>query len=155
MTTTESNGRKKAQEAQRSASTQAVEGVWYVAKDTDGWKLFAYPFRPESEIQDHSAFWEQILAPYLALKYKLPKKLEMELALYPYGFPRGRISKVEGKFFVYHGADWHPFPAQAEVAKAFHLSKRAMWVFDDHETRLEWDVERVSRSLNLKTNMPP
>jgi len=131
-------------------------GIWYIIRDTEGWKLFAHPFRPESKIEDHTAFWEQILAPYLAMKYRLPKKLERELALHPYAFPRGRVTKIGKQFVVYHGNDWQPFPARAEVAKAFHLVNRdrVKWVLDEHEMRMGWDMECVSDLLSLKPDEP-
>ena len=129
------------------------EGIWYVVRDATGWKLFAHPFHPESKIEDHTAFWEQILAPHLALKYNLSKKYERELALHPYAFPRGRVTKVGKHFIVYHGNDWQPFPARAEVAKAFHLGNRAKWVLDEHEMRMAWDVKCVGDLLNLKAEL--
>ncbi|MDF9833081.1 hypothetical protein M2103_001298 [Ereboglobus sp. PH5-5] len=133
-----------------TGAKRASEGIWYVIREGEGWNLFAYPFGKDSKIEDHSAFWEQIIAPWLAAKYKLTKSSAEELALHPYGFPRGRVTKVGKTFTIYHGDDWAPYSAAAKVAaKAFHLPKTANWVFDEHETRNEWDCAAIESLLPM------
>jgi hypothetical protein len=128
---------------------KATEGVWYAVRGAGGWRLLAHPFRAGSQIEDHSAFWEQIVAPWLALEHKLSQKKLRELELHPYGFPRGRVTKIRGGFTVYHGDDWRPFIAKAEIERAFHLTKRAKWVLDDHETRIDWDRDQARGLLGI------
>lgn len=128
---------------------QPSEGIWYIAKDTDGWTLFTFPFRKDSEVEDHSAFWEHILAPYLAIKYNLSKNMEKELALHSYGFPRGRVTRIGKRHIVYHGNDWAPFPPKAKVATVFNLPGRIQWKYDEHETRLASDISVTYDILNI------
>lgn len=130
--------------------TKGQEGIWYIIKDAGEWKLFGYPFWRGGRIENHCELWEQTLAPYLATQHRLPRRLKSELLLHPYGFPRGRVTKLGDVFNIYHGNDWEPFPAREKVAEAFHLPDTANWVFDEHETRNDWDMACIRNILNIE-----
>ena len=124
------------------------EGIWYLVRDVDKWKLHTHKFHPKSPIEGHPAFWEQIVAPNLARSYKLSKPAARELAMHPYGFPRGRVAIVEGVLKFYHGNDWQRFITRQEIEKCFNPDGGAsQWVFDEHETQIDWDYEQAQKVL--------
>jgi hypothetical protein len=141
---------RPAKKQKSSAKSCPSEGIWYLVRVADKWKLFAHHFHPESPIEGHPAFWEQIVAPNLARSYQLSQAAARELALHHYGFPRGRVALVDGVLKFYHGNDWQRFITREEIEKCFNPdSGRSQWIFDEHETQLDWDCEQVGRMLGI------
>lgn len=126
------------------------EGVFYVVRDINGWKLISYRYHDQPEELDHSAFWEHKVAPFLAFRYRLKRIEAIELALHPYGFPRGRVSKTDKGFIIYHGNDFLQLVSKLEVEHKFGVQKKAHWQLDDHEHRLEYDTVAVVQLLGLQ-----
>ena len=127
-----------------------AEGIWYLVREVDKWKLIPCKFRPKSSIEGHPGFWERIVASRFARAYKLSKSAARELALHAYGFPRGRVALVDGALKFYHGNDWQRFISREEIEKHFNPDGGgSQWVFDEHETQLDWDREQVGRVLGM------
>lgn len=126
------------------------KGVFYVVRDINAWMLVAYRYHDQPEELDHSAFWEQKVALFLAFRYRLKKSLAKELALHPYGFPRGRVAKTDQGFVIYHGNDFFPLVSKREVEQKFAVQGKARWQLDDHEHCLDYDTEAVVKLLGLQ-----
>jgi len=94
------------------------------------------------------------VAPKLARAYKLSAPDSRELALHAYGFPRGRVALVDGVLKFYHGNDWQRFISREEIENHFNPDAAAsQWLFDEHETQLDWDREQVRRVLRLRPHV--
>ena len=142
-------GKMKKTSRQKQADGRAVEGIWYVVRDLDGWRVFPHLIQGDSEIDGHAELWERVLAPWLAERYKLSKGAAAELALHHYGFPRGRVTLVDGGVKIYHGDDWRQLVAAEEIEFLFNPAGGAEWVLDEHEVCLDWDREQVRGLLGM------
>jgi len=125
------------------------EGIWYLIKGIKGWGLCVNKFSPDSTMLYHPAFWERHLAPRLARQYKLTRQAAAELALCPYAFPRGRVTRIGGGFRMYHGADWMPFVTKDAIEAAFNIKGKAKWFEDGHERCIAHDKDAVRRLLQI------
>ena len=134
----------------KSTETVASEGVFYVVRDINGWKLIAYRYHVQTEELDHTAFWEQKVAPFLAFRYRLKRSMATELALHPYGFPRGRVAKTDQGFMIYHGNDFLQLISKIEVEQKFAVHGKARWQPDDHEHCMDYDTKAIVRLLGIK-----
>jgi len=145
-------------------SRQPSEGVWYVVYLKPKWILRAYK-EIEFKGVEHVDIWEKDVSVIVAEHYKVSQE---EVALHPYGFPRGRVvnlnpSKKEiatkaemygSQWAVYHGDDLPGGTAkwQRQIVGAFDLAPaigRINWRFDNHEIRTDYDVEALSALLGL------
>lgn len=106
---------------------------------------------------NHYDWWEASLAGIVAEKWAkrlrvTPKKLEQELAMLPYGFPRGRISKVGRRFLVLQGGDLTPAMSISKdaIEAAFGIAGRCSWQFDEHEQCIAEDRDEMRRVLGIR-----
>ena len=135
-----------------------TDGIYYVVRYPDKWDIFAYRFDNFPET-DHSALWTDYLAPILsriwskALKLS-PQILEQELSLHTYGFPRGRVTNMSGRFKVLHGGDTTALVPASRIERAFDLSGMAKWERDGHEQCQGEDKEAIRSLLKIKENWP-
>lgn len=81
-----------------------------------------------------------------------PKKLEQELAMLTYAFPRGRISKVGRRFLVLQGGDLTPAMSISKdaIEAAFGIAGRCSWQFDEHEQCIAEDRDEMRRVLGIR-----
>jgi hypothetical protein len=140
------------------SKTQPSEGIFYVIRNPDGWSHCAHRFDqcPES---GHPKFWENVVAPTLARRWSHDdaarnRELEAELVNHPYGFPRGRVTKIGQQYVVYHGNDLRGLVARKAIEAAFGIAKRCRWEFDEHERCLRADKEGVRRCLGIREDWP-
>ena len=125
------------------------EGIWYLARGIKGWGLYTHVFNPDSKVLYHNVFWEKLLAPRLARHYKLTRQAAAELALCPYAFPRGRVTKIGAELRVYHGSDWMPFITKDAIESAFNIKGKARWFEDEHERCITHDKDAVRKLLQI------
>jgi len=135
-----------------------TEGIFYVICLPSGWRLMAYRFDEEGE-ESHSSYWRHGGVAALLAKEWRPKTrigahnlTEGDLELLLYAFPRGRVTRVGAKYVVYHGKDIQPFMriTKQQIEKAFGITRRCRWTFDDHEQCQTSDKEEMRRLLGLK-----
>jgi hypothetical protein len=98
----------------------------------------------------HTEVWPAII-PHLATIWgRDPRAMKRRLALHCYGLPRGRVTRIEKVYLLYHGSD-SPIPDPdwiGPVADAFGLQgRRIKPLFDEHEQRLPDDVRALARVL--------
>lgn len=143
-------GRKRRKPVTRSAplKVSSAEGVYYVVCLKGRWRLFYHRHEAGDQDWDHTAFWESSVVWQIARSLRLPPAKAKALALHPYGFPRGRVTKVGRRFRVYHGNDTQGLIDRAEVEEAFGIRGLAQWCEDDHEHCLDFDSASVRRLLS-------
>lgn len=105
----------------------------------------------------HTKVWPAII-PHLATTWRRdPRAMERRLALHCFGLPRGRVTRIEKAYFLYHGSD-SPIPHPdwiGPVVDAFGLQgRRIKPVFDEHEQRLPDDVRALARVLGSFLALP-
>ena len=83
--------------------------------------------------------------------------MKRRLALHCYGLPRGRVTRIEKVYLLYHGSD-SPIPDPdwiGPVADAFGLQgRRIKPLFDEHQQRLPDDVRALARVLGSFLALP-
>lgn len=134
--------------------TQAREGVFYVIRLGRAWCIHALRYEDPEKTWDHSEFWQRDMTPLLADAYRLNALQREELSMYPYGFPRGRVTKAEQGWRVYHGADFAKFVSKRSVETVFAVGSVAKWETDDHERCLAYDRDAVCRLLGVQAIWP-
>ncbi len=78
--------------------------------------------------------------------------LKRRLALSYTGLPRGRITRPEKMFLVFHGKDSPISGWQAAIIASFRLSGRDVkFIFDEHETQLSEHHRTLAASLGLRS----
>ena len=85
---------------------------------------------------DHSVFWETIVSGVVAEHFKIPQRLLLNL---PYCQRRARVA---GKR-IYYG-ETHELKLLRLIRKTL-ANKQLVFVHDDHEKRLEYDVSRFKQ----------
>lgn len=123
-----------------------------------GWELLATRFEQGADT-NHYDWWEASVAGIVAAKWAkrlrvIPKKLEQELAMLTYAFPRGRISKVGRHFLVLQSGDITPAMSISKdaIEAAFGIAGRCSWRFDEHELCIEADRDEMRRILRIPEN---
>jgi hypothetical protein len=156
-------------------SRTGSEGIYFVIRQPEGWKLVAFRF-DEHPDGGHPEFWEAYVTPMLvkawaprlfgklkdAERHRRELALKAELDLHYDGFPRGRVTRNEeiGRFMVYHGANLKPAMKLTlrAIEQAFGITGQANWEFDDHEQCSTFSAEGVRSALGLreqwKTTIP-
>lgn len=148
------NLKKAIGEAEASA-----DGIYYCYPIPDGtWQLLPYRFDEFDEC-DHPAMWEEMVAPLLAHKFATKSKgsiqaLEKALKEYPYGLPRGRVTKEGLKCKIFHGDNHAKLVSRSLVERAFSCQGKAVWEKDDHERAVTEEKQAVRRILRLKSDWP-
>lgn len=137
-----------------------AEGIYYVVRRPDGWRLCSNRYASGPEI-GHPAFWEERLAARVAAGWAAALgvpgiRLEAELRLCCYGFPRGRVARRGRRFVVFHGNDVMRFMrvARHDIEKAFGIEGVALWEHDEHEQCLDTDKLTVRQCLGLLEDWP-
>ena len=141
-------------------TSASCEGIYYVVREPDGWRLAAQRFAPGEDHQ-HQTMWENDLAPALARQWAAALRcdaheLEGLLKIMAFAFPRGRVTKVKGKFVVYHGNDLKPFMrvSKRAVEQAFRIVGQCRWKFDDHERCVAFEKEELQQTFRLTEDWP-
>ena len=136
------------------------EGIYYIVRDPDGWRLAAQWGAPGKDTQ-HQTMWEEDLAPALADQWAsadagTATELANALKILVFGFPRGRVTKVKDKFVVYHGNDLKPFMriSKADIDAAFGIAGQSRWALDDHERCVQFEKEELRSLLQLTEDWP-
>lgn len=134
------------------------EGIFYAVRYPANWKLVAIRFDRGADT-NHSEWWEASVAGTVARKWTkrlhvTPSKLEKELALLTYAFPRGRISKVGRRFLVLQSGDLTPAMkiSNEKIETAFGIAGRCSWQFDEHEQCIAGDRDEIRRILRIPEN---
>jgi hypothetical protein len=135
------------------------EGIFYAICNPEGWSLCAYRFDQCPDITGHPELWQRLVAPALAQRWSHDdparfRDLEAELTNHPYGFPRGRVTKVARQFVVYHGNDLRGLITRKAIEAAFDIGNRCRWEFDEHERCLRADKDGVRRCLGIREDWP-
>ena len=138
------------------ASTPS-DGIYYVVRFPQGWKLIFCRYAENPEDCDHSEFWgkliSQFLVPIWAKALKEPaKQIAEALHLHTYGFPRGRITVKDGKIYVLHGSDLKSFHEvkRKDIERAFGIYGKARWIDDEHEHCQDYDKQMLRELLHIK-----
>jgi hypothetical protein len=115
-----------------------------------GWRVLACHDLGFGEDAGHTQVWPAIIPQLATIWGRDPRAMKRRLAHHCYGLPRGRVTRIEKVYFLYHGSD-SPilYPDWiGPVADAFGLQgRRIKPVFDEHEQRLPDDVRALSRVL--------
>ena len=85
---------------------------------------------------DHSAFWETVASQLVAEYFKIPQKLLLNL---PYCQRRARVAKKR----VYYGEP--PEASLLQLIREVLNDDQLVFVHDDHEKRLKYDVAQFNR----------
>ena len=114
------------------------EGFWYFVRYPDRWKTVAVRYDNQSVEHNmtHPEYWENQLVPELAKAWGLDSWGAKELKDYPYGFPRGRVTKA-GRWIIQWGNN---MPEGVSFSKegvealfSLSLDHKVKWEVDDHE----------------------
>lgn len=145
----------------------ASEGIYFVVRLPNGWELKAFRFDQHTD-GGHAEFWEAHVTPMLvnAWAYLLFKglhgverrqcelRLRSEIDLHYDGFPRGRVTwvRASNRFMVYHGHNLKPAMklTRHKIEKAFGITGRAAWEFDEHEQCSLSSAEGLRSELGLR-----
>jgi hypothetical protein len=101
----------------------------------------------------HVDLWSLVLDRLATAWRRDGRVLKQHLSNNYTGLPRGRVSKVQDRFVIFHGkdapvADWLPM-----VVRKFDLDRRMVKIaFDEHEQMIPEDRMKVSWVLGLKTS---
>jgi hypothetical protein len=143
--------------SKKGSTSAPSDGIYYVARFPQGWKLVFYRYVENGEDFDHSAFWEnyicKFLAPFWAKFLKeTAQQIAQALYLHAYGFPRGRITIEGSKIYVLHGSDLKPFHKvkREDIERAFGIYGKARWTDDDHEHCQDYDKQVLRELLRIK-----
>jgi hypothetical protein len=145
--------------AQVADGAKPTEGIYYVVRTPEGWSLFPYRFDECAEC-GHLQLWEEYLAPILAQVWagtlrRPAHRIEKELRLLTYGFPRGRVSIAERRHIVLHGNDSVPqLIPKSELLAAFSLRRGTRFVLDDHEHCQADDRDAIRGVLQIAAQWP-
>lgn len=139
---------------QHGVRVQPSEGVFYVLCLKRTWRVHVMRHEVDGAAWDHAEFWQRMVAPMLAKVHGLDPRAKEELALHPYGFPRGRVTLTKAGWRIYHGGDFDRLVARTDVEGEFGLAGIAKWSRDDHERCLAFDREGVCRLLGLRATWP-
>ena len=109
------------------------------------------------EDDSHLDIWPAVI-PHLAMIWgRDPEAMKRRLTSHCYGLPRGRVTRIDRVYLLYHGSD-SPIPDPEwtkMVADAFGLQgRRIKPLFDEHEQRLPDDVRALSRVLGSFLALP-
>jgi hypothetical protein len=151
------NWTKGAMPFKKGRASTPSDGIYYVARFPQGWKLIFYRYAENPEDCDHSEFWEKHICKFLAPLWakalnKPTQQIEQALHLHTYGFPRGRISAKDGKIYVLHGSDLKPFHKvkRVDIERAFGIYSKARWTDDEHEHCQDYDKQMLRELLGIK-----
>lgn len=134
------------------------EGIFYIVRNPEGWEPLCYRFDEFPEF-DHSDFWEEFVVPVVSMRWAKvlglkASKLEKELELLPYAFPRGRISRNSvTQYVVYHGGNLPSQISKKTINRMFGLPSNANWEFDSHEVCSLADKAAISRIFKLNRDL--
>lgn len=135
----------------------SCEGIYYVVRYPAGWELLVTRFDQGVDTNNHYDWWETSVAGTVAAEWAkrlrvMPKKLEQELAVLTYAFPRGRISKVGRRFLVLQSGDITPAMSISKdaIEAAFGIAGQCSWQFDEHERCIEADRDEMRRILGIR-----
>jgi hypothetical protein len=138
----------------------ATEGIYFVVRFPEAWRLISFRF-DEHAPGGHPDFWEAFVAPALAKAWyaKLNRRahqqrLAAELALHYDGFPRGRVTYVDDlqRFAIYHGHNLKPSMKvpHGDIEKAFGITGKCEWEFDEHEQCSPFSAEAIWELLPIR-----
>ena len=96
-------------------------------------------FPKEKADISHSEFWEQTVAPIIAEQFSIPLRLLLNL---PYCQRRARVTAQGLVFF----GETHSAKLLKKISKATGETD-LRWAYDEHETRLSFDVLEFKRLL--------
>ena len=136
------------------------EGIYYVVREPDGWRLFAHQFASGAD-RNHVEMWEEDLVPALARQWErrlagAVLDLDRLLTVFAFAFPRGRVTKVKDRFVIYHGNDLHASMrvSRTSIEKAFGVTGICHWEYDDHERCVAFEKDETRRALRLTEDWP-
>jgi hypothetical protein len=151
----------------------APGGIYFLIPFPEGWEVCAFRFSlyPDS---GHSFFWEQAVAPLLALRWARQRHAAADLDRQPAlivalkrrlaglydAVPRGRAQPplgTPGRCVVHHGNDLTPDLGltRQDILKSLGLRADTRWVFDGHETMNPDSVRQLQRLLGLSLPVGP
>lgn len=141
------------------------EGIYYVVRAPNGWKLVPYLFGTKFGQQresNHVEFWKGEVAPYLAyvwaaaaakpISRKLVQaRLQHELHECYYAFPRGRVDKGNGSVFMIRNGNnlTKAMPTKGQIERAFEIVGLCEWEFDSHEQCMDEDATIIRELLGI------
>jgi len=147
--------------------TTSSEGIYFVVRLPKRWQLLAFRFDDYHE-GGHPEFWEAHVTPVLvkawafrlfpslsaAERCQCELQLKAELDLHYDGFPRGRVTWNEeiDRFAVFHGSNLKPTMKlqRGAIERAFGISGRADWEFDEHEQCSLFSAEAIWTHLPIR-----
>ncbi len=131
------------------------EGIFYVVRLPDGWRLMPLRFKKGEDV-GHTDWWEESLGRIVAESWAVVLgadscKLANELALLPYAFPRGRVTKAGRNFRIHHGSDIIPAMqvSRSMIEETFGVAGKCSWRFDEHERCQEIDRAALCERLRI------
>jgi hypothetical protein len=126
---------------------------WFPSRNADSivWHLLAcHELGCDGDV-GHVDLWPLVID-RLAIVWRRDARVLMRYLENNYtGLPRGRVTKVQDRFVIFHGKDapvdnWVPM-----VVKKFDLERQPVKVvFDEHERMIPEDRMKVSRVLGIK-----
>ena len=122
--------------ADRLRESAGKEGVYYIARFSTRWRLYAFPWEDFGDLW-HGEVWRRYVADDLAEAWAQTTNVTSE-QLKPLwkGFPRGRIERAGIRAYtVFHADDFAETGiVPARIESAFELgSSTVKWSVDPHE----------------------
>lgn len=136
------------------------EGIYYVVREPDGWRVIVHLFVGGVD-RNHVDMWEEDVVPALVRQWEQKLagavfELDRLLSVFAFAFPRGRVTKVENRYVIYHGNDLRPAMrvSRAAIEKAFGVTGLCRWQYDDHERCVEFEKDETRQALQLTEDWP-
>ena len=146
------------------------EGIYYVVRAPEGWRLMPYLFGDAFGCQPgihHVEFWQGEVAPHLAdlwseafarpsARALFRARLAQQLRDLYYAFPRGRIDRGNGLIYnVRNGNNLtRAMPTRSDIVRSFGIQGVCEWEFDSHEQCMQEDAAKIKELLKLKETWP-
>jgi hypothetical protein len=151
------NHRRQTRKAQDRLTRRPHEGVywWIPIKKVSEitWEVVTYFQEDWYQGTEHLAIWPYVIEELEQKWGKLPRSIKENYT----GLPRGRVcfSLMDGKrkLVLYHGNDT-PIPDGLDyVRRQFSLPRGTPIRFDEHETMMQGDPEKVQKALGMNLNL--
>ena len=134
---------------------------WWIPHPDGSWDLEIFYDSEYGGETDHIRMWRKYVIEKLAVIWKKdPQKLRAQIGDNYTGLPRGRVNKVQNGYTIVHGNDTPTKNGLDGIINAFNLrayqlahSKNILILFDEHETMIQGDPERVQKALGVKLGL--
>jgi hypothetical protein len=135
------------------------QGPYYWVPKPDGtWVLRAYVVGREDNSPDHSIYWREVVAPYMAELWGKESDTSSIKRL-PYGVPRGRVSYFDKTYYLNHGGDSPELDWESKILGEFNLLAWArhrpnqLKVYaDGHEKMLGQERSQINKLLGAPSD---